>query len=160
MASYMLWQTYFTQRNSVHTQLLKVLAINSQNDHLQHIQLWLCSGYLLYFTLGKHIVYYSHSIHILYICMYTFLLSSRKSVQALLPAILWSDHRLHYSYLLLHRDQKQVGAWGCWYIVRFLTYSGHPTLTRLRDAHNKFPFLWGTGCLFMFTRMDPGVHLK
>lgn len=44
-----------------------------------HSALWLCSGYLLYvFTLGKHIVYYSHSIHILYICMYTFLLSSRK----------------------------------------------------------------------------------
>lgn len=30
-----------------------------------HSDLWLCSGYLLYvFTLGKHIVYYSHSIHI------------------------------------------------------------------------------------------------
>lgn len=97
-----------------------------------HSALWLCSGYLLYvFTLGKHIVYYSHSIHILYICMYTFLLSSRKSVQALPPAILWSDHRLHCGYLILHHDQKQaaltVGAWGCWYIVRFLTYSGHPT---------------------------------
>lgn len=55
-----------------------------------HSDSWLCSGYLLYvFTLGKHIVYYSHSIHItlIYICMYTFLPPSRKNVQAL-PVVL------------------------------------------------------------------------
>lgn len=50
----------------VQTRLLKLLAINSQNGNLQHIHL---CGYvvvtLLYvFTLGKHIAYYSHSIHI------------------------------------------------------------------------------------------------
>lgn len=91
------------------TLVVKSSDKNSQNGHLQqHSALWLCCGYLLYvFTLGKHIIYYSHNI--IYICIYIFLppLTKKKcpgtSFSNLLP-----DHWLQCSYLILPPHHKRA----------------------------------------------------
>lgn len=74
-----------------------------------HSALWLCCGYLLYvFTLGKHIIYYSHNI--IYICIYTFLppLTKKKKCPGTSSSKLLPDHWLHCSYLILPPHHKQA----------------------------------------------------
>lgn len=95
----------------------KLWEILTKWSFTAHSALWLCGGCLLYSTsLGQHRAQYSHSIHILYICMYTFLPSLRKSVQALLPPILLlSDHCLILhpnKNMLLDSVWETVGVWG------------------------------------------------
>ena len=62
---------FYSERNEPSGRLSSHSAVKSSGNKLTkwsftaHSPWWLCNGYLLHvFTLGKHIVYYSHSIHI------------------------------------------------------------------------------------------------
>lgn len=118
-------------QGDVHTWWLQFWHKLTKWSFTAHSALWLLCGYLLYvFTLGKHIVYYSHNIHIteIYIYIYTFPPPSVPSVQALPVKIQWfcdrTDQTVATSFLSFTKTSctvsENVGPWWYRYAVWFL----------------------------------------